>query len=67
MVSYQSAEDHSALRIEIGKIRILRKSLVSKGKHFRIRIVQRTHRLDHLMIDLAPCPDKNHITCQHLT
>ena len=29
--------------------------------------MQRTHRLDHLMIYLAPCADKNHITCQHLT
>ena len=31
----------------------------------QIRIVQCTHRLKHLMIDLAPCANKDDIAFQH--
>ena len=54
LVLLQTAENHPSLRVEIRQIGIADNGGVDVFQHFRIRIMQSAHGLDHLMIDFAP-------------
>ena len=65
-ITPKPAENHPALCMEIGQMRKPRKRLLRNRQHLLIGIVERTHGLDHLMIDPALIPDEAMIAVESL-
>ena len=65
LVARKTTEDHAGLCVEIRQRGILGKRLVRKAQHLLIGIMEGTHGLNHLVIDLALLANKYGVAAQH--